>query len=114
MGMDDKRRWGLRRSGKKRSVTGLEVAGRSAPAPTLDLGLIVLGAPPAGSTRAASRTLFARHLEVTPEVADLLLARLEHCEVLAPAAPGQMRRVIPTTAELPAVVAEFERRHRDG
>lgn len=58
----------------------------------------------------ATKTLFMRHLYVTGETAERLLAKLEHCEVVSVESPGRPRRVLTTSAELPVIVAEFERR----
>ncbi|ARC56193.1 hypothetical protein AS850_03770 [Frondihabitans sp. 762G35] len=81
----------------------------------LDLELIIRAARLAVTTRTASKTLFVRHLAVESDVAERLLRKLEHCEVIAPEAqdaPGRPRRVLTTSGQLPDVVAEFERRHR--
>jgi hypothetical protein len=77
---------------------------------TVDVALIIEAARLAVTTRAATKTLFVKQLYVTGDVAEQLLARLEHCEVIAPAQQGKPRRVLATSGELPGVIAEFERR----
>ncbi|MCS5495154.1 hypothetical protein [Curtobacterium flaccumfaciens] len=72
--------------------------------------LIIKAARLAVATRLASQALFVRHLEVSAEEADQLLARLEHCGVIASDEPGRTRTVLTTPGELPDVVAEFTRR----
>lgn len=82
--------------------------GRRASVP--EEALIIKAARLAVATRLASRTLFVRHLEVSDEEADQLLARLEHCGVIASEEPGRTRSVLTTPGELPDVIAEFTRR----
>ena len=80
---------------------------------SVDLELIIQAARLAVTTRTASKAMFIRRLYVTGDIADKLLARLEHCEVIAPDVPGTSRRVMLTSAQLPGVVTEFKRRHAE-
>jgi hypothetical protein len=79
----------------------------------VDTALIIEAARLVVTTRLATKTLVMRHLSVSGATAERLLARLEHCEVIAPAAAGQSHRVLTTSGELPAVVEEFARRDRE-
>lgn len=76
----------------------------------VDTALIIEAARLVVTTRVATAVSLERHLFVAPPVADQLLARLEHCEVVGPAQPGGRRPVLTTSAELPGVVDEFRRR----
>ncbi|PYY64414.1 hypothetical protein DEJ30_08085 [Curtobacterium sp. MCPF17_003] len=78
---------------------------------SVDTALIIEAARHVVTTRVATRASLVRHLQVAPTVADQLLARLEHCEVIASAAPGQAHRVLSTSGELPGIIDEF--RHRE-
>jgi hypothetical protein len=76
----------------------------------VDTALVIEAARLVVATRLATRAVLQRHLSVTSDVADQLLGRLEHCEVVGPALPGRGHRVIATTGELPGIISEFERR----
>lgn len=76
----------------------------------VDTALIIEAARLVVTTRVATPASLERHLYVTPPVADQLLSRLEHCEVVGSAQPGRRRPVLTTSAELPGVVEEFRRR----
>lgn len=77
---------------------------------SVDTALVIEAARHVVTTRVATRTSLVRHLQVAPEVADQLLARLEHCEVIAPAEPEQAHRVLSTSGQLPGIIDEFRRR----
>src|SRR4051794_33541199 len=104
------RRWGLRRRprGGERPV---DLPAARTPAERMDAGLIIAAARLVVSTRLASRTLLIRRLAVTEQVADALLAQLEHCAVIAPAAPDERHQVLTTTGQLPGLIADVERCH---
>ncbi|RKR74738.1 hypothetical protein C8E83_1867 [Frondihabitans australicus] len=87
---------------------------RTRPEHDVDTALIIEAARHVVTTRVATQASLARHLFVAPIMADELLARLEHCEVVGPATPGPSRRVLATSAELPGIIAEFERREETG
>lgn len=72
---------------------------------TVDTALIVEAARHVVTTRIATKASLTRHLYIAPEIADHLLAKLEHWEVIAPARPGQAHRVLLTSAELPELAA---------
>jgi hypothetical protein len=76
----------------------------------VDTALVIEAARHVVTTRIATRTSLARHLYIAPETAAQLLAKLEHCEVIAPARPGQAHRVLATSGELPGLIEEFRRR----
>jgi len=77
---------------------------------SVDTALIIEAARHVVTRRVATRMSLVRHLEVSPEVADHLLARLEHCEVIAPALPGHAHRVLSTPGQLSGIIDEFRRR----
>jgi hypothetical protein len=77
---------------------------------SVDTALIIEAARLVVTTRLATRTVLERHLYVTGDVADQLLARLEHCEVVGPEQSERPRRVLTTSGELPGVIEEFQRR----
>ncbi|WP_147430135.1 hypothetical protein [Frondihabitans australicus] len=77
---------------------------------SVDTALIIEAARHVVATRVATQASLGRHLYVAPAVADHLLTRLEHCKVIAPARNGQPHRVIATSAELPGLIEEFQRR----
>ncbi|GAA4668508.1 hypothetical protein [Frondihabitans cladoniiphilus] len=62
------------------------------------------------STRFATARLLEQRLGVTAHEAAALLARLEHCEVVAPFDGSATRRVLTTSQQLPGVIAEFRSR----
>ncbi|UBQ02766.1 hypothetical protein [Curtobacterium sp. TXMA1] len=72
--------------------------------------LIIRAARHVVTTRVATTASVARHLHVSPVVADRLLARLEHCEVVGPSQAGERRPVLPTSGQLPGIIEEFRRR----
>lgn len=72
-----------------------------------DLELVIQAARLVVSTRFATPTLLIRRLHVTPADASRILDRLQHCEVVAPPEGNKPRRVLTTSAELPAVIEEF-------
>ena len=76
----------------------------------VDVELIIQAARLAVTTRTATKPAFVRHLEVSDDLADQLLRKLEHCEVIAGDEPGQPRRILTTSGELPGVIEEFRRR----
>lgn len=76
----------------------------------LDVELIVRAARHVVTTRVATTASIARHLHVSPTVADRLLARLEHCEVVGASPAGERRPVLATSGQLPGIVEEFRRR----
>jgi ribosomal protein S25 len=78
---------------------------------SVDAALIIEAARHVVTTRIATRASITRHLYVSAQVADQLLAKLESWGVIAPDEPGKTRRVLTTSARLPAIVAEFQRRH---
>ncbi|GAA4264837.1 DNA translocase FtsK [Frondihabitans peucedani] len=90
------------------------VGGPAAPdepaARSVDTALIIEAARLVVTTRTATRALLMRQLYVTDEVAERLLARLEHCEIVSAGHGRERRRVLTTAGQLPAVVAEFRRR----
>ena len=77
---------------------------------SVDTALIIEAARHVVTTRVATRASLVRHLQVAPAVADQLLVRLEHCEVIAPAEPEQAHRVLSTSGQLPGIIDEFSRR----
>ncbi|WIB67868.1 hypothetical protein DEI93_02160 [Curtobacterium sp. MCBD17_035] len=77
---------------------------------SVDTALVIEAARQVVTTRIATRASLTRHLYVAPEIADDLLAKLEHCEVIGPNAPGRRRHVITTSGELPGIIEEFRRR----
>jgi hypothetical protein len=76
----------------------------------VDTELVIEAARLVVTTRLATRAVLERQLDVSGETADLLLARLEHCEVIGPDEAGVSRRVLATSGQLPELVAEFQRR----
>lgn len=76
----------------------------------LDVELIIRAARHVVTTRVATTASIARHLHVSPVLADRLLARLEHCEVVGSSHPGERRPVLATSGQLPGIIEEFRRR----
>lgn len=93
-----------------RRMTGVRTHPPRTATRALDVDLIIEAARLVVTTRLATRTLLIRKLDVTGHVADQLLLKLEHCEVIAPPEPGRAQRVLTTSAQLPGVVEEFRRR----
>lgn len=82
----------------------------ASPEPALDVEVIIKAARHVVTTRVATAASIARHLHVSPVLADQLLARLEHCEVVGPSLPGERWPVLATSGQLPGIVEEFRRR----
>lgn len=100
---------GVRRILRPSSPEGAPTAPDEPAARSVDTALVIEAARLVVTTRMATRTLLMRQLSVTGEVADRLLGRLEHCEVIS-AGNGERHRVLTTSGQLPGVVAEFRRR----
>lgn len=72
-----------------------------------DLELVIQAARLVVSTRFATAALLVSRLHVNAPEANRILARLEHCEVIAPAVGNKPRTVLTTSAQLPGVIEEF-------
>jgi hypothetical protein len=90
-------------------LTGSLLPGQPKVRTSVDLDLMIEAARLVVTTRLASTLLLVRQLHVTAIVADALLGRLEHYEVIAPPEAGKPRRVITTPGQLSGVIATLER-----
>jgi hypothetical protein len=76
----------------------------------VDAALVIEAARLVVTTRLATSGVLQRQLGVTSDVADQLLVRLEHCEVVGPSDRCNRRRVLAAPGELPEIIAECQRR----
>ncbi|MBT2501681.1 hypothetical protein [Curtobacterium sp. ISL-83] len=98
--------WGLRRN----QATTAQPPNPTTAQQTVDTELVIQAARLAVTTRVATLAAFVTQPEVTAEVAEQLLARLEHCGVLGPVQPDRRRPVLTTAGQLPSVIEDFRRR----
>jgi hypothetical protein len=75
-----------------------------------ELDHIIAAARLVVSTRFATATLLVSRLGVSEEGAARILSRLVHCEIIGPVQKSGRHSVVATSAELPGIIREFERR----